>query len=88
MKLGSTRHSFITRLIILFVLFFAATFGPMSCMRAVYVPDGTPVRLREDVENVKVWVLGEDGKPVATKMNLPEGWFCLPMPEGEKLVKS
>lgn len=52
--------------------------------RTIYVPDGTPVRLREALENVQVWVLDKDQKPVATKMNIPEGWYALPMSEPEK----
>jgi hypothetical protein len=47
------------------------------------VPDGTPVRLRETVKDAKVWVKDADGKPVAGKMDLPEGWYALPMPEDE-----
>ena len=50
-----------------------------GCTRTIYVPHGEPVRLRETVEDVKVWVMGPDGKPVAGKMNLPEGWYALPM---------
>jgi len=48
--------------------------------RTIYVPDGTPVRLREPLEDVKVWVLDSEGKPVASKMDLWEGWYCLPDP--------
>ena len=51
---------------------------PACATRTVYVPDGTPVRLRETVRNAKVWVLDENGEPVAGKMDLPEGWYCLP----------
>ena len=52
--------------------------------RTIYVPAGEPVRLRETVRDVKVWVLDENGKPVAGVMDLPEGWYCLPVPpEGE-----
>jgi hypothetical protein len=47
--------------------------------RTVYVPNGTPVRLRETVRNAKVWVLGEDGKPVAGEMDISEGWYALPL---------
>ena len=47
---------------------------------SVYVPDGTPVRLRETVEDVKVWILDAEGVPTASEMNLPEGWYVLPMP--------
>jgi len=49
--------------------------------RTIYVPPGEPVRLRETVEGVKVWVLDENGEPAAGKMDLPEGWYCLPMEE-------
>jgi len=48
--------------------------------RTVYVPSGEPVRLRETVNRAKVWVLDADGKPVAGVMDLPEGWYCLPVP--------
>ena len=48
--------------------------------RTIYVPDGTPVRLRQTVRDAKVWVLDKEGKPVAGRMDLPEGWFCLPDP--------
>ena len=49
-----------------------------GCTRTIYVPHGEPVRLRETVKDVKVWVKGPDGKPVTGKMNLPEGWYALP----------
>jgi len=49
--------------------------------RTIYVPDGTPVRLRETVPRAKVWVLDASGTPVAGVMDLPEGWYCLPVPE-------
>ena len=48
-------------------------------VRTIYVPHGTPVRLRETVEDVKVWVKDADGEPVAGKMDLPEGRYCLPV---------
>jgi len=54
-----------------------------SCTRTIYVPHGTPVRLRETVEDVKVWVMGSDGQPVAGSMDLPGGWYCLPVPREE-----
>lgn len=46
--------------------------------RTIYVPHGTPMRLRETVRDVKVWVKDADGQPVAGKMDLPEGWYALP----------
>jgi len=55
-----------------------------GCVRTVYVPHGTPVRLRETVKDAKVWVKDADGKPIAGKMDLPEGWYALPV-DGEDL---
>jgi len=52
-----------------------------GCVRTIYVPHGTPVRLRETVKDVKVWVKDAEGQPVAGKMDLPEGWYALPLPE-------
>ncbi|HUS57684.1 MAG TPA: hypothetical protein VM141_03450 [Planctomycetota bacterium] len=61
-------------LIVVFLVFMPATAG---CVRTVYVPAGTPVRLRETLKNVKVWVKDADGEVVAGKMDLPEGWYAL-----------
>jgi hypothetical protein len=55
----------------------------VGCTRTIYVPHGTPVRLRETVKDVKVWVKDADGQPVAGKMDLYEGWYSLPMPKEE-----
>jgi hypothetical protein len=52
-----------------------------GCMRTVYVPHGTPVRLRETVKDVKVWVKDADGEPVAGRMDIYEGWYALPVDE-------
>jgi len=52
--------------------------------RTIYVPAGEPVRLRETVRDVKVWIVDENGKPVTGRMDLPEGWYCLPIEENEK----
>ena len=54
-----------------------------GCVRTIYVPHGTPVRLRETLEDVKVWVKDANGQPVAGKMELPEGWYALPLDEEE-----
>ena len=48
--------------------------------RTIYVSSGEPVRLRETVHSAKVWVLDADGKPTPGVMDLPEGWYCLPVP--------
>lgn len=50
-------------------------------VRTVYVPHGEPVRLRETIEDAKVWVMDEAGKPVPGRMDLPEGWYALPDPD-------
>lgn len=51
--------------------------------KTVYVPDGKAVQLRQRVKNCKVWVWDKDGKRVAGKMTLPEGWYALPLEEEE-----
>jgi len=53
--------------------------GPLFT-RTIYVPAGEPVRLRETILEARVWVRGADGKPVAGKMDLAEGWYVLPDP--------
>jgi hypothetical protein len=50
-----------------------------GCTRTIYVPHGTPVRLRETVKDVKVWVKDADGQPVAGRVDLYEGWYALPV---------
>ena len=57
--------------------------GGAPFTRTIYVPHGTPVRQRETVEDVKVWVKDADGTPVAGKMDLPEGWYALPVDDQE-----
>jgi len=54
-----------------------------GCVRTIYVPHGTPVRLRQTVKNTKVWVKDADGKPVAGKMDLPEGWYAVELDDEE-----
>ncbi len=51
--------------------------------RTVYVPHGTPACLCETVKDVKVWVKDADSKPVAGRMDLPEGWYALPLEHEE-----
>jgi len=52
--------------------------------RTIYVPSGEPVRLRETISNARVWVMDENGEPVAGRMDLPEGWYCLSVPPDEQ----
>lgn len=49
----------------------------------IYVPNGKAVRLRKTIKKAPVWVLLDTGEKVATKMDLPNGWFCLPDPRKE-----
>lgn len=67
----------------------AETWGPMVALmclslilvgcgtRTVYVPDGTPVKIRESIV-VKVWVKTKEGDIIATEIKAREGWFILP----------
>ena len=52
--------------------------------KAVFVPPGEPARLRKTIKKAPVWVMGADGRPVAAVMDLPEGWYSLSDPGGEK----
>lgn len=56
-------------------------FGVSGCFssRTVYIKNGDPVRLRQTIEKVKVWVIDEDGEAIPGEMDLPEGWFALPL---------
>ncbi len=58
-------------------------FIPGCANHTILVPEGEPVRLRETIRNAKVWVMDANGKPTAGKMDLPAGWFCLPVPNEE-----
>ena len=51
------------------------------CARTIYVPDGDPVQLRQAIKNAKIWAFDAQGEAVAGRMDLPEGWYCLPVPE-------
>ncbi len=55
--------------------------------RTIYMPPGEPVRLRETIEGAKVWVMDKDGKAVAGRVDLAEGWYCLPDPGPESDFK-
>jgi hypothetical protein len=62
------------------LILFSLSLSGCLFTRTVYVPHGSAVRLREELKSVEVWVLDENGEPVAGKMPLPEGWYCLPDP--------
>lgn len=74
---AKVRHAGWTSAMLLLLSCVAA--GTAGCgNRTVYVPSGEPVRLRETVKGAKVWVMDAGGKPVAGRMDLPEGWYVLP----------
>lgn len=68
------------------ILIITAIITSCGMYRTVYVPHGDAVKLRETVKDVKVWVKTKDGEVVPGKMNLPEGWFCLPLDEEANAV--
>ena len=45
--------------------------------KTIFVADGESVRLRKPIHRAAVWVMDEDGKPVASKVTLPAGWYCV-----------
>jgi len=53
-----------------------------SCVnKVVYVPHGDAVKLRETIKKAKVWVKTREGEIVPGTMDLPNGWYCLPLEE-------
>jgi len=55
--------------------------------RTIYVPDGTAVRLRAPIKKAKVWVMDRNGKPVPGEIDLPEGWYCLPLNKDNTVIE-
>lgn len=53
--------------------------------RTVYVPDGSAIRLRQDLKNVKIWAKQKDGATAEGRMDIPEGWFCFYNPDWEEV---
>ena len=70
--------------LILAVVLTGALSGCAIFTRTVYVPDGKAIRLRQKVSNVKVWVKEVGGNTAEGRLDLPEGWYCLPMKEDGK----
>lgn len=54
--------------------------------RVVLVPPGEPVRLAAPT-TAEVWVADKDGKEIKGTVTLPEGWWCLPLPEQKEEPK-
>lgn len=67
--------------ILLCLIVCAAVLPVSGCFtRTIYVPDGAPVRLRQDVRGVKIWAKDANGKWVPGTMTLQDGWYCLSDP--------
>ncbi|MCL1999975.1 MAG: hypothetical protein FWG74_00955 [Planctomycetes bacterium] len=49
-------------------------------VKIIFVETGDPVRLRKPVKRAAVWVMDENGKPVASRVTLPAGWYVLDDP--------
>jgi len=47
--------------------------------RTVYVPHGAPVRIRKTIPGAQVWVMEKDGTITAGRIDIPEGWYALPL---------
>ena len=71
--------------ILLMALILILTTGCFN--RTIYVPDGTAVRLRAPIKNAKVWVMDASGRPVPGELDLPEGWYCLPLNRSETVIE-
>ncbi|MBI9017376.1 MAG: hypothetical protein JEZ07_08970 [Phycisphaerae bacterium] len=67
--------------VVLLLLFMITITGCVNT-RTIYVPDGTPVKLRETVKNVKVWIM-VDGRQQPSTMNIPAGWYCVALDEDQ-----
>lgn len=52
-------------------------FAGSCAVRTIYVPPGQPVRLRETLRGVKVWVADSRGNWLESTLDLPEGWYAL-----------
>lgn len=66
-------------LTLLCVSVFATSGCSLIPVRTVYVKPGVSVRLRQDVENIKIWVKGKDGKVLPSTITLKEGWYVMSM---------
>jgi hypothetical protein len=57
------------------IIYFALTAGCAQLTRTIYVPEGDAIKLRETIEDVKVWVKPANQEAVAGKLTLFEGWY-------------
>lgn len=60
------------------VVFMCLSLALVGCgTRTVYVPDGTPMKIREKVM-VKVWIKVKGGEDLEAEIEVQEGWYVLP----------
>jgi len=71
----------------IFIAFLLALFLAGCVNKVVYVPAGDAVKLRETIKKAKVWIKTKDGEIVPGEMDLPNGWFCLPLDEKSETYK-
>ncbi len=57
---------------------FCGAFGCSRAKRTVYVPHGSPVRIRATLKKSPVWVTDENGVWIPGTIDIPEGWYALP----------
>ena len=72
------RHT-MRNLILIFALGSMLVFasGCLTRRDAVYLSRGDPVRLRQTVRSVKVWVYGQSGRLQEAVIDLPEGSYVV-----------
>jgi len=58
----------------------ASVFSAGCGSHVIVVPAGEPVRLRETVRGVKVWVADGKGQEIPAVVDLPAGWWALADP--------
>jgi len=60
-----------------YILALLLCFAFSGCYKTVYVPAGAPVKLRETIRNVKVWVVDDKGDIVPGRIDIKEGWVAM-----------
>ena len=60
---------------------FSLALGCSRAKRTVYVPSGSPVRIRQTIKAAPVWVMDENGLWIPGAMDIPEGWYALAGPD-------
>jgi cadmium resistance protein CadD (predicted permease) len=79
---GASKLQKQTKSVIIWAIALYLLMSAGGCNRTVYVPDSAAVRLRETVKRVDVWIW-VDGAWEAGRMDLPEGWYVMPLTDDE-----